>query len=111
MESPDLATNLCQNLRQTHDITCDATAETGSKGLSFSRDTNAEAAEGLRCETGKLWGLSRDHHYRFSNRFAWSWKLATFGLLAVLVYLGFLNAQEMADEGHLLRTRLIGPWL
>ena len=64
-----------------------------------------EAAEGLRNATGGRWNLSRDHHYQLSNRFAWSWKLATLGFPVVLVYLGFLNAQEMADEGPLLRTK------
>ena len=64
-----------------------------------------EAAEGLGNATGGAWCLSRDHHYQLSNRFAWSWKLATLGIPVVLVYLGFLNALEMADEGPLLRTK------
>jgi hypothetical protein len=34
-----------------------------------------------------------------SNRFAWSWRLAELGYPVVLVYLGFLNALEMADRG------------
>ncbi len=41
------------------------------------------------------WGLSRDTHYQLSNRFAWSWKIASLGVPVVLVYLGFLNADEM----------------
>lgn len=41
------------------------------------------------------WNLSHESHYQLSNRFAWSWKLATLGIPVVLVYLGFLNADEM----------------
>ena len=63
-----------------------------------------EASDGLASATGKPWGLSRDHHYQLSNRFAWSWKLASLGIPVVLLYLGFLNAQDMADDGPLLRS-------
>ncbi len=65
----------------------------------------AEAADGLRVETGMLWNLSRDCSYQLSNRFAWSWKLASLGIPVVLVYLGFLNALDMSDEGLPLRTK------
>ena len=64
-----------------------------------------EATEGLGNATGTQWGLCRGHHYQLSNRFAWSWKLATLEIPVVLVYLGFLNAREMAYEGPLLRTK------
>ena len=63
-----------------------------------------EAREGLAWATGKPWGLSRDHHYQLSNRFAWSWKLASLGIPVVLIYLGFLKAQDMAGEGPLFRS-------
>lgn len=43
------------------------------------------------------WALSCDSHYQLANRFAWSWKLASLGIPVVLVYLGFLNAEEMRD--------------
>ena len=33
-----------------------------------------------------------------SNRFAWSWKLAQQGYPVMLVYLGFLNANEMKHK-------------
>jgi len=46
------------------------------------------------------WHLSRDSHYQLSNRFAWSWKIASLGIPVVLVYLGFLDAEEMADQGR-----------
>ena len=63
-----------------------------------------EASDGLASATGKPWGLSRDHRYQLSNRFAWSWKLASLGIPVVLLYLGFLNAQDMADDGPLFRS-------
>jgi hypothetical protein len=50
------------------------------------------------------WGISRDSHYQLSNRFAWSWKLTTHGVPVVLVYLGFLNADEMEDYRAPFRT-------
>lgn len=46
------------------------------------------------------WELSQDSHYQLCNRFAWSWKIATFGVPVILVYLGFLNAEEMVDLGE-----------
>jgi hypothetical protein len=33
-----------------------------------------------------------------SNRFAWAWKLADLRIPVILIYLGFLNAQEMSDK-------------
>ena len=63
-----------------------------------------EASESLTSATELAWGLSRDHHYQLSNRFAWSWKLASLGIPVVLLYLGFLSAQDMADRGPLFRS-------
>jgi hypothetical protein len=33
-----------------------------------------------------------------SNRFAWAWKLTELGVPVVLVYLGFLRAEEMRNN-------------
>ena len=44
-----------------------------------------EAANGLQSVTGKPWKISRDKHYQISNRFAWSWKLASLGIPIVLL--------------------------
>ena len=63
-------------------------------------DAIGEAAAGLRLATGGLWAISRDSHYQLSNRFAWTWKLASLGISVVLVYLGFLDAVEMTDLGQ-----------
>jgi hypothetical protein len=57
------------------------------------------ARHGLSDATSLTWHISRDTHYQMSNRFAWSWKLTELGIPAVLIYLGFLKAVEMADRG------------
>ena len=46
--------------------------------------------------------LCTDTHYQLCNRFAWAWKIASLGVPVVLVYLGFLDADEMGDGA--LRT-------
>jgi hypothetical protein len=45
------------------------------------------------------WALSTEKNYQLCNRFAWAWKLASRGIPVVLVYLGFLRAEEMRDQG------------
>jgi len=52
-----------------------------------------EAATQLGRDDG--WNLSARRNYQLSNRFAWAWKLASLGVPVVLVYLGFLDADEM----------------
>jgi hypothetical protein len=44
--------------------------------------------------------LSADTHYQLCNRFAWSWKIASLGIPVILVYLGFLNANDMTHRGY-----------
>ncbi len=58
------------------------------------------ARDGLTNSTMLKWRITRDSHYQMSNRFAWSWKLAALGMPVVLVYLGFLKADEMNDRGR-----------
>ena len=60
----------------------------------------AEAAGGLARATAAPCHISRDTHYQMSNRFAWAWKLTELGVPVVLVYLGFLGADEMQDRGE-----------
>jgi hypothetical protein len=43
--------------------------------------------------------ISRDSHYQLSNRLAFAWKLASFGIPTVLVYLGFIGDEGIADVG------------
>lgn len=77
---------------------------TASEARRGSHPTIGAAIEsaraGLRTATQLNWEISRDSCYQISNRFAWSWKLAELGIPVVLVYLGFLNAAEMADQGE-----------
>ena len=54
-------------------------------------EANAALADG----TDLNWALSHEHRYQMANRFAWSWKLTELGYPVVLVYLGFLRAEEM----------------
>ena len=63
-----------------------------------------EAAVGLRTATGGNWRITRDSHYQLSNRFAWSWKLASLGVPVALVYLGFLYATDIAKGGNLFHS-------
>lgn len=65
-----------------------------------------EAKLKLEQLTGKCWDLSRDRHYQLSNRFAWAWKLVSLGIPVVLVYLGFLNAQDMGKNGPIFPSEL-----
>jgi hypothetical protein len=58
------------------------------------------ASAGLEVSTSLPWKITRDSHYQMANRFAWAWKLTELGVPVVLVYLGFLNATEMADRGR-----------
>ncbi len=43
------------------------------------------------------WNLSSVSHYQLCNRFAWAWKLASHGIPVILVYIGFLKAEEMRN--------------
>ena len=63
-----------------------------------------EANAGLQKLTGRPWQLSTCHHYQVSNRFAWSWKLAALGVPVVLLYIGFLDAGDMQNDGALFQS-------
>jgi hypothetical protein len=58
------------------------------------------ARSGLEAATRLKWRISRDSHYQMSNRFAWTWKLTELGIPVVLVYLGFLKADDMSKPGE-----------
>jgi hypothetical protein len=62
-----------------------------------------EANNGLQAARPGSWALSRDSHYQLSNRFAWAWKIATLRIPVVLLYLGFLDADEVEDCGQPFR--------
>jgi len=63
-----------------------------------------QARAGLNQGTGLNVGISLDRCYQMSNRFAWAWKLAESGVPVVLVYLGFLNAEDMSKDGRPFNT-------
>ena len=69
------------------------------KGSLFNLKRIEECIEetnvALAAQTTPGWALSHEHRYQISNRFAWSWKLTELGYPVILVYLGFLNAEEM----------------
>lgn len=62
------------------------------------------ANERLIANTNLCWELSRDGCYQMSNRFATACKLTELGFPVILVYLGFLNATEMKDQGQPFRN-------
>ena len=57
------------------------------------KEANAVLADQTRIH----WALSHEHRYQMANRFAWSWKLTELGYPVILVYLGFLSAEEMRE--------------
>jgi len=59
----------------------------------------AEACAGLNSASAG-WAITSGSHYQLANRFAWGWRLAQAGVPVVLVYLGFLQADEMVDRGR-----------
>lgn len=73
-------------------------ADTNKENHHHIGDAIGQANVGLNCALPG-WNLQRDSHYQLSNRFAWAWKIAQLGVPVVLIYLGFLNSEEMADEG------------
>jgi hypothetical protein len=54
----------------------------------------------LAGETCLPWALSHDTYYQMSNRFAWAWKLTELGLPVILIYIGFLGAEEMLKKNQ-----------
>lgn len=62
-----------------------------------NRQKIKDAIDDASQKLGESWRLSIDSHYQLSNRFAWAWRVASLGVPVVLVYLGFLNADEMSQ--------------
>lgn len=54
-----------------------------------------EEARKALCQIAPAVHISRERNYQFSNRVAFAWKLATFSIPVVLVYLGFLGDNDM----------------
>jgi hypothetical protein len=81
----------------------DDASENGRRNHEQIEQAIGEANAGLN-KILPGWSLSRDSHYQMSNRFAWAWKLTQLGFPVILVFLGFLNAHEMKDNGKLFTT-------
>lgn len=79
--------NASEKSRSYHSRICKAT-QTANRGL--------EKATKLK------WNLSRDSHYQLSNRFAWAWKLTELGYPVILLYLGFINADDLKPDEKVL---------
>jgi hypothetical protein len=64
------------------------------------------AIEEARCALGgdaAGIGISRDCCYQFSNRVAFAWRLASWGIPTVLVYLGFTGDAGMGGPRNMIR--------
>ena len=75
-------------------ILVEAKAYVNAENMKQIAKAIAEADRELN-EIAPGWALKASSHYQISNRFAWAWKVASLGVPVVLVYLGFLNAEEM----------------
>jgi hypothetical protein len=84
-------------------LDANASANSFANHLHIGRAV-ADAAAAFQRSTGLPWAISRDQRYQMSNRFASACKLTEMGYAVVLVYLGFLNANEMADQGKPFAT-------
>jgi hypothetical protein len=90
--------------------------EAGGKRLKKSPSENAKANHDhigrilrlanrdLADLTGLSWSLSHQMRYQMSNRFAWASKLINLEYPVILVYLGFLNADEMSRNGRPIQS-------
>ena len=67
----------------------------GSSNRERIADCIGRANVSLANHTELEWALSHERRYQMANRFAWSWKLTQLGYPVILVYLGFLQAEEM----------------
>ncbi|HLF53239.1 hypothetical protein [Flavobacterium sp.] len=83
----------------------------GSKGKSISEEASGNSKEnhkkiGIAINEANTnlenvisgISISRDKCYQFSNRVAHAWWLANQGIPVVLLYLGFLNSEDMRDK-------------
>jgi len=61
-----------------------------------------EAGSSLRT-THPSMAISRDASYQLSNRIAFAWRLASWGVPVVLIYLGFLGDEGIRDAGEPLK--------
>jgi len=85
------------------EMSADGQTSTTSRNSQRNREQIASAVSESNRALGAIqpgFNLSIESHYQLSNRFAWSWKIASLGIPVVLVYLGFLNAGDMDKDGR-----------
>jgi hypothetical protein len=76
------------------------------KRMDGNAENHQQICEALKSATVGLnqirpdWALSSTSCYQLANRFAWAWKIASLGVPVILVYLGFIGANEMRDQGE-----------
>lgn len=80
-------------------LAADASAERRASHETIGTAIDS-ARTGLGAATGLSWHISRNSHYQMSNRFAWAWKLTELNVPVVLVYLGFIRANDMSKPGE-----------
>jgi len=88
-----------ESKRKPYDI------NTTSQGTKENHKQIAKAIEEANNGINKVYSgisISRDNCYQLSNRVAYAWWLANQGIPVVLLYLGFLNCQDMNDGINLL---------
>ena len=73
-------------------------AQTAHELPAASTGCIEETNTALAYQTGLDWALSHEHRYQMANRFAWSYKLMELGYSVILVYLGFLRANEIRRD-------------
>ena len=77
------------------ELKVDDSANGSCANLTRIEECIQEANAKMTAQTKSVWALSHKHRYQIANRFAWSSKLLEEGYHVILVYLGFLNAEEM----------------
>jgi len=75
-----------------HTDPCKAEDEKSRDAIKLAIEWTNKQLNGLKL--GRF-AMDIHTHYQISNRFAWSWKLASLGVPVVLIYLGFLHTTEM----------------
>ena len=79
----------------TQELKIDDRVGAGSPTANESPTVSRGPVSHWQITTELKWALSHEHRYQMANRFAWSWKLTQLGYPVILVYLGFLQAEEM----------------
>lgn len=102
----------CRSENRRGLILAEAKAHEGELSDDQSGATNPENSQQIKnalAEATSTWNtlapgfaLSANSHYQLSNRFAFAWKVAKMGTPVVLLYLGFLDAQEMGEGRRIL---------